>query len=88
MNYCRVGALAVVWCLFVRVKIGSAWGFATIGTLPEGFRPPSRMIAPFASDWASGNMSVDSDGVVKINANNDTISTASSISAFAVFPVA
>lgn len=88
VNYCRVGALAVVWCLFIHVNIGSAWGSATIGTLPEGLRPPSLIVVPFASDWASGSMSVASDGRVNINANSGTITTASSISAVAVFPVA
>lgn len=88
VNYCRVGGLAVVWCLFVHVNIGSAWSSATIGTLPEGFRPPSQIIVPFAGDWASGNMSVSSDGRVNINSNSDAITTASSISAVAVFPVA
>nr|DAL46889.1 MAG TPA_asm: hypothetical protein [Caudoviricetes sp.] len=75
-------------CLFVRVTISSSWGSATIGRLPEGFRPAIRVIAPIASDWASGNMSIDANGTVTINANNDTISTASSISSIAVFPAA
>lgn len=33
-------------------------------------------------------MSVDANGTVAINANNDKISTASSISSIAVFPAA
>lgn len=88
VSYFKTAGIVIVSCLFVRVTIGSSWGSATIGRLPEGFRPASRVIAPIASDWASGNMSIDANGTVAINANNDTISTASSISSIAVFPAA
>lgn len=88
VSYFKTAGIVIVSCLFVRVTISSLWGSATIGGLPEGFRPASRVIAPIASDWASGNMSIDADGTVAINANNDTISTASSISSIAVFPAA
>lgn len=88
VSYFKTAGIVIVSCLFVRVTISSSWGSATIGRLPEGFRPASRVIAPIASDWASGNMSIDANGTVAINANNDTISTASSISSIAVFPAA
>ena len=88
VSYFKTAGIVIVSCLFVRVAISSSWGSATIGRLPEGFRPASRVIAPIASDWASGNMSIDANGTVAINANNDTISTASSISSIAVFPAA
>lgn len=88
VSYFKTAGIVIVSCLFVRVTIGSSWGSATIGRLPKGFRPASRVIAPIASDWASGNMSIDANGTVTINANNDTISTASSISSIAVFPAA
>lgn len=88
VSYFKTAGIVIVSCLFVKVTISTSWGSATIGTLPEGFRPASRVIAPFASNWASGNMSIDANGMVNINANNDTISTASSISSIAVFPAA
>ena len=59
-----------------------------IGRLPKGFRPAGTVVAPIASDWASGNMSVGTDGTVNINSNDNTISAAASISSVAVFPAA
>lgn len=88
VSYFKTAGIVIVSCLFVKVTISTSWGSAKIGTLPEGFRPASRIVVPFASDWASGSMSIDADGIVNINANNDTISTASSISSVAVFPAA
>lgn len=88
VSYFKAAGIVVVSCIFAKVTISSSWGSATIGRLPEGFRPASRVIAPIASDWASGNMSIDVDGTVNINANHDTISTVSSISSIAVFPAA
>lgn len=88
VSYFKATGIVVVSCLFVKVTINSSWGSATIGRLPEGFRPASRVIAPIASDWASGNMSVDEDGKVNINSNDNKISTAASISSIAVFPAA
>ena len=88
VSYSKAAGVVIVSCLSVKVTIGSSWGSATIGQLPEGFRPASRVVVPIASDWASGNMSIDANGKVNINANNETISTASSISSVAVFPAA
>ncbi len=88
VSYSKTAGIVIVSCLFVRVTISSSWGSATIGRLPEGFRPAGRVIVPIASDWASGNMSVDANGAVNINSNDNTISTAASISSIAVFPAA
>lgn len=88
VSYFKTAGIVIVSCLFVRVTISSSWGSATIGRLPEGFRPAGRVIVPIASDWASGNMSVDANGAVNINSNDNTISTAASISSIAVFPAA
>ena len=88
VSYFKTAGIVIVSCLFVRVTISSSWGSATIGRLPEGFRPAGRVIVPIASDWASGNMSVDASGAVNINSNDNTISTAASISSIAVFPAA
>lgn len=88
VSYFKAAGIVIVSCLFVKVTINSSWGNATIGRLPEGFRPAGLVVAPIASDWASGNMSVAADGTVNINSNNNTISTAASISSIAVFPVA
>lgn len=88
VSYFKTAGIVIVSCLFVRVAINSSWGSATIGRLPEGFRPAGRVIVPIASDWASGNMSVDANGTVNINSNDNTISTAASISSIAVFPAA
>ena len=88
VSYFKAAGVVIVSCLLAKVTISSSWGSATIGQLPEGFRPAGRVIVPIASDWASGNMSIDADGTVNINASNETISTASSISSVAVFPAA
>ena len=88
VSYFKSAGIVIVSCLFVKVTINTSWGSATIGRLPEGFRPAGRIIVPIASNWASGNMSIDANGTVNINANKDTISTASSISSVAVFPAA
>lgn len=88
VSYFKTAGIVIVSCLFARVTINSSWGSATIGRLPEGFRPAGRVIAPIASDWASGNMSVAPDGTVNINSNDNKISTAASISSIAVFPAA
>lgn len=88
VSYFKAAGVVIVSCLLAKVTINSSWGSATIGQLPEGFRPAGRVIVPIASDWASGNMSIDTDGTVNINANDETISTLSSISSVAVFPAA
>lgn len=88
VSYFKTAGIVIVSCLFAKVTINSSWGSATIGRLPEGFRPAGRVIAPIASDWASGNMSVAPDGTVNINSNDNKISTAASISSIAVFPAA
>ena len=88
VSYFKTAGIVIVSCLFAKVTINSSWGSATIGRLPEGFRPAGRVIAPIASDWASGSMSVDPDGTVNINSNDNKISTAASISSIAVFPAA
>lgn len=88
VSYFKAAGVVIVSCLLVKVTITSSWGSATIGRLPEGFRPAGRVIVPIASDWASGSMSIDAGGTVNINANKETISTASSISSVAVFPAA
>lgn len=88
VSYFKTAGIVIVSCLFARVTVSSSWGSATIGRLPEGFRPAGRVIVPIASDWASGNMSVDASGAVNINSNDNTISTAASISSIAVFPAA
>lgn len=88
VSYFKAAGIVIVSCLFVKVTINSSWGSAAIGRLPEGFRPADLVVVPIASDWASGSMSVAADGTVKINSNDNTISTAASISSIAVFPVA
>lgn len=88
VSYFKTAGIVIVSCLFAKVTINSSWGSATIGRLPEGFRPAGRVIVPIASDWASGNMSVAPDGTVNINSNDNKISTAASISSIAVFPAA
>lgn len=88
VSYFKTAGIVIVSCIFVKVTVDSAWGSATIGTLPTGFRPAGTVIAPIASDWATGHMSIDPDGTVNINANNAAISTAASISSVAVFPAA
>lgn len=85
VSYFKAAGIVIVSCLYIKVTINSSWGSATIGRLPEGFRPAGTVIAPIASDWASGSMSVDKDGTVKINSNDKAISTAASISSIAVF---
>ena len=88
VSYFKAAGIVIVSCLFVKVTINSSWGNATIGRLPEGFRPAGLVVAPIASDWASGSMSIAADGTVSINSNDNTISTAASISSTAVFPAA
>ena len=88
VSYFKTAGIVIVSCLFAKVTINSSWGSATIGRLPEGFRPAVRVIVPIASDWAKGNMSVAPDGTVNINSNDNKISTAASISTIAVFPAA
>lgn len=83
-----MAGIVIVQVTFVHVNITTAWGYATVGTLPEGFRPSRQIIVPFAADWASGSMSVQPSGAVNINANADPITTGASISAVAVYPVA
>lgn len=88
VSYFKAAGVVIVSCLFAKVTINSSWGSATIGRLPEGFRPAGRVVVPIASDWASGSMSVDADGKVNINANEGAITSSSSISSVAVFPSA
>lgn len=88
VSYFKAAGIVIVSCKYVKVTIHSAWGSATIGTLPTGFRPSDTVIAPIASDWASGSMIVETDGTVKIVANDKQITTAASISSIAVFPAA
>lgn len=88
MHYERVAGIVIVQVTFVHVEITTAWGYATVGTLPEGFRPSRQIIVPFSADWASGSMGVQPSGAVNINANADPITTGASISAVAVYPVA
>ena len=88
VSYFKAAGIVVVSCTYIRVTIESAWGSATIGTLPTGFRPSTTVVAPISSDWASGHMVIEDDGTVKINANNQAISSSASISSIAVFPAA
>lgn len=88
MHYEKVAGIVIVQITFAKVNIPSAWSYATVGTLPAGFRPSREIIVPFASDWASGNMSVQTSGEVRINSNSDPIAAAAAISSVAVFPAA
>lgn len=88
MHYERVAGIVTVQVTFIKVTVSASWGYVTVGTLPEGFKPSRDIIVPFASDWASGSMAVKTSGDVRISANNNPITTAASISAVAVYPAA